>query len=98
MDTGGLSMAIRAFEEDGVDGVRRKVEQGAYDPVMHEKAVKWLARRGDPARKAWKAARDTLITTRHIARRTKTTLAMSGISVVLLVLANYMLWRIWGNI
>jgi hypothetical protein len=90
-------MVKRAFEEEfaatGVKGVREKVQQGVYEPEKHEQALKWLNRR-DPTRKAWRAAKNTLQLARVTSRRMRITLGLSAISVGLLVLAVYMLWRI----
>jgi hypothetical protein len=61
--------------------------------IKNYEAIRWLAR-SDPARKAYKEARDTLKNARIIARRMRIALALSAISLGLLVVAIYMLWRV----
>jgi hypothetical protein len=90
-------MVKRAFEEEfaatGVKGVKEKVQQGAYEPAKQQQALKWLSRR-DPTRKAWRASKNTLELARRTSRQMRITLGLSVISVGLLGVAIYMLWRI----
>jgi hypothetical protein len=51
--------------------------------------------RDDPARKA---SKDILINARIIARRMRTALVMSAISLGLLIVAIYMLWRVLARL
>jgi hypothetical protein len=90
-------MVKRAFEEEfvatGVQGVKEKVQQGAYEPEKHKQALKWLNRR-EPTRKALRVSKSTLQLARRTSRQMRITLGLSVISVGLLGVAIYMLWRI----
>jgi hypothetical protein len=81
------------FVKTGYAVVSANVQQGTYPPDKIYEAIRWLAR-SDPARKAYKEARDTLKNARIIARRMRIALALSAISLGLLVVAIYMLWRV----
>jgi hypothetical protein len=81
------------FAKAGYAVVRANIQQGTYPPNKNYEAMRWLAH-SDPTRKAWKEARDSLKNTRIIARRMRLALAVSAISLGLLVVAIYMLWRV----
>jgi len=78
------------FVKTGYAVVSANVQQGTHSPDKNYEAIRWLAR-SDPARKAYKEARDTLKNARIIARRMRIALALSAISLGLLVVAIYML-------
>ena len=78
------------FVKTGYAVVSANVQQGTYPPDKNYEAIRWLVR-SDPARKAYKEARDTLKNARIIARRMRIALALSAISLGLLVVAIYML-------
>ena len=90
-------MIRQALEEEfaviGVERVRENVRQGAYDPETQKRALQWLKKR-DPARKAWKNSKDTLQRARRTSRQTRIAMGLSAVSVALLILTIYMLWRI----
>src|SRR5262245_54049940 len=81
------------FVKAGYAVVSANVQQGTYPPDKNYEAIRWLAR-SDPARKAWKEAKDTLKNARVIARRMRIALVLSALSLGLLVVAIYMLWRV----
>jgi hypothetical protein len=93
----GISMVNEEWKQEfvktGYAVVSANVQQGTYPPDKNYEAIRWLAR-SDPARKAYKEARDTLKNARIIARRMRIALALSAISLGLLVVAIYMLWRV----
>ena len=94
-------MIKQALEEEfavvGVARVKENVRQGAYDPETHNRALQWLKKR-DPARKAWKNSKDTLQRARRTSRQTRIAMGLSAVSVPLLILTIYMLWRILEHV
>ena len=94
-------MIKQASEEEfaviGIEGVREKVRQGAYDPETNKRALQWLKKR-DPARKAWKNSKDTIQIARRTSRQTRIAMGLSAVSVPLLILTIYMLWRILEHV
>ena len=77
------------FVKTGYAVVSANVQQGTYPPDKNYEAIRWLAR-SDPARKAYKEARDTLKNARIIARRMRIALALSAIS-------DLYAWLFWNG-
>ena len=98
---GSVCMIKPTFEKEfaviGVEGVREKVRQGAYDPETHNRALQWLMKR-DPARKAWKNSKDTIQLARRASTQTRIAMGLSAVSVALLILTLYLLWRILEHV
>jgi hypothetical protein len=74
------------FEHEGVEAVRKHVEQGDYWEGKKQLAIKWLNQR-DPQ---WKRDRDIkalLILARRTARDTRLTLVLAGFILLILIAA-----------
>jgi hypothetical protein len=72
------------FERDGVEAVRRQVEQGGYWEGKKQLAIKWLNQQ-DPQ---WKRDRDLkalLELVRRTARDTRLTLGLAGLILLTLI-------------
>jgi hypothetical protein len=77
----------REFERDGVEAVRKQVELASYtDPEKHQQTVAWLDQQ-DPARKTYRAVKKQLVLARRTATKTRLTLVVAAIILIILILA-----------
>jgi hypothetical protein len=71
------------FERDGVEAVRRKVQQGDYWEGEKQQAIGWLAEQSE--RKKSRDTKNLLTLARRTARDTRLMLFLAGLILLVLI-------------